>query len=308
MLLYLDSLKNTIFAQEPWTFPETSKELVLQTEPQHTFKKQGYTVTVLYDNNRNNVNFYTNWHRIYYLDNNDEWQVTDGKVDHEGLYYVDASGFKRYFQLFQPDAERYGVTGQWTVQFGNTTISSVVTSTTPARDTVSQEQRPATPASRYPASLAETPRPGEGPSSTTYTPPGGGRRQRQGKQPATRRSFRGGGTGSGVAPEEVGSRSTTLPRSGLGRLGRLTEEARDPAVIILKGPANTLKCWRHRCMKKHGQLLLNVSSVWRWVERPASVQSRMLVAFNSLEQRKQFLMTVKLPRTCTYDTGFLNSL
>lgn len=310
MQIYLTGLKDTVFGREPWTLSQTSKELVLQTEPYNTFKKQGYTVKVYYDNDRDNANFYTNWDRLYYMDSDGNWQVTEGLVDHEGLYWIDDTGFKKYFQYFQPDAERFGVTGQWTVQYRNTTISSVVTSTS-TRDASEASPRPHATHSLYSTSVAETPRARESPSSTTATSPRGGRRQRQGKQQSntpTRRSVgRRGASGSWVAPEEVGKRSTTVSGTGHGRLGRLAEEARDPPIIIVKGPANTLKCWRHRT-KKYKHLLLNASSVWRWVESPANVQSRMLVAFTDFEQRKQFLLTVRLPKTCTYDTGYLNSL
>lgn len=128
LTLLLKSLAKSPFASETWTLGDTGAELVLATEPKNTFKKQGYEVTVFFDNDRNNSYPYTNWDRIYYQDERNNWIVTPGLVDYNGMFYVEADGTQAYFILFADNANRFGNTGQWTVQYKNKTIYPPVTS------------------------------------------------------------------------------------------------------------------------------------------------------------------------------------
>lgn len=134
-----------------------------------------------------------------------------------------------------------------------------------------------------------------------------------------RRGARGGGgtggggrrrSGGGSAPtaEEVGRRHFLVAQRGLSRLGRLQEEARDPSVIIVQGPANCLKCWRFR-LSRYREYFENSTSVFRWVTKPCDApESRILVSFKSTTQRQQFITYVKIPKHCHYSFGSLDNL
>ncbi|AST11577.1 E2 protein [Sus scrofa papillomavirus 2] len=133
MQMILQSLGESDFAQEQWTLSDTSRELWL-CPPQGCFKKHGSSVDVWYDENPENANRYVSWGSIYHLDGNERWRKTEGLCDHTGLYYVDESGYRRYYIKFSVDAKRYSATGQWEVKFKNQIFSPIlpVTSTVPA--------------------------------------------------------------------------------------------------------------------------------------------------------------------------------
>lgn len=131
-----------------------------------------------------------------------------------------------------------------------------------------------------------------------------------------RRGARGGGTGgtgggTGGSPPtaaEVGERHQSVARRGLSKLARLQEEARDPAIIIVQGPANSLKCWRNR-LYKQGGLFENITTAFKWVSQSSiSANSRILISFKSEKQRTQFITFVNIPKHCTYSYGSLNAL
>lgn len=323
--LLLKSLATSRFAHEKWTLPETSAELIL-TPPKNCLKKSGYTVEVMYDNDPQNISLHTNWDHIYYQDVNEQWHKVAGKVDHNGMFYDDVLGERVYFYVFAPDAEKYGKTGQWTVKYKHTTISSVVTS--------SSKQSSSGYSARDSATSSRCSSPEEGPSTrrpetssqessrcSPSTSSLGNRRRRhqQGESESERDS--GGGTtrkrrrplSLGVSAEAVGSRHRSVPREGLSRLERLTEEARDPPIILIKGHANNLKCWRFRCNNRFGHLFSNISSVFKWIDdchgsHESILGSRMIIAFKDSSQRQRFLATVTLPRNTTYAFGFIDSL
>lgn len=319
--LLLKSLATSKFAQEKWTFPETSAELIL-TPPKNCLKKSGYTVEVMYDNDPDNISVHTNWDHIYYQDLEERWHKVPGKVDHNGMYYDDVLGERVYFYVFAPDADRLSKTGTWTVKYKSTTISSVVTS--------SSKQSSRGYSARDSATSSRCSSPEEGPStrrpktssqessrcSPTTSSLGNRRRRKQQGEPESQRDT--GGKRKrpiplGVSAAAVGSRHQSLPREGLSRLERLTEEARDPPIIVIKGPANNLKCWRFRCNNRYGHLFSSISTVFRWVEdcnnkHEALFGSRMLVAFKDNLQRQTFLSTVHLPRGTSFAYGHLDSL
>lgn len=311
-IILLESLKKSQFGNEPWTLSETSAELTL-TPPRYSFKKDPYVVDVWFDNNPENSFPYTNWNKIYYQDEQEHWHRAEGKVDINGLYFVDINGDRNYFVVFAPDVERYSTTGLWTVNFKNQTISSVDSSQTrvsdispqgsvsSSRDTV---QRPTTTSSR--GSEGEE----RSPHSTTPSSPdlrGGQRRGRQRESSPRGRSKRRREeeATSGVAPGEVGRGSVTVPRRGLGRIERLTEEARDPPIIFVKGGANNLKCWRNRCQKTN-RLYTVMSTVFRYPG--TELGHRMVIGFRDFDQRTLFLKTTTFPRGCTYSLGRIDSL
>lgn len=123
------------------------------------------------------------------------------------------------------------------------------------------------------------------------------------------RAGRRAGGQSWPSPEEVGRRHQQVPTTGLTRLARLQQEAWDPPILNIKGPANQIKCWRRRSTHKNtnNKLFLGMTTVFHWVIED-SLQSRLLVAFENKEQRERFLKVVHLPKGCTYAYGQLDSL
>lgn len=321
--LLLRSLQKSQYASEQWTLADVSAEL-LHTPPKNCFKKSAFIVTVLFDNQQSKAFPYTCWDYIYYQDENSTWHKVQGLVDANGLYYKEVTGDSVYFQLFSTDAQNYGETNQWTVKFKNQTVfTSFASSSRPVSGPSEQAGKPTAHAS--PSKKSPRKRPRETIEDTerhspTSTSPGfrlrRGRRQQQGDSTTPRattperRRRRRSGTGVWSAPSaaEVGSRSESVPRQGLGRLGRLQAEAWDPFIIILKGPSNSLKCWRYRCGQKNSDLYMLASTVFHWVGDDSDNHARLLLAFSTSAQRQRFLELVHLPKGTTYDLGNLNSL
>lgn len=321
MELYLKNLQKSIFGGEPWTMSETSLETFL-APPKHTFKKGPYVVTVQYDGDPDNANEYPNWEAIYYQDMHDIWHKAVGSVSSEGLYYRDHTGHHQYFVRFADDAARYSDTGTWEVVYKNNTISSVASTAPWGPGT----RHTAGPSSRVPAES------GHSSPSPTSSPRGRGgyadqasaktpERRRQGAVPRTprtpvqRRRRQRKSTprrpkgGSWPSPAEVGRGSRLVAGPTGSRLARLQAEARDPPVILLKGPSsNHLKCWRNRCKRRHKHLYEAFSTIFQWLYYSAGLKHRMLIAFTDEKQRQKFLDTVKLPKNTEYSLGNLNSL
>lgn len=122
---------------------------------------------------------------------------------------------------------------------------------------------------------------------------------------------RGGGErapGSAPTAGEVGQRHISVTERRLTKLERLQEEARDPPIITVKGPANTLKCWRFR-LKKDKDLFDNITTVYKWINDTCSLPtSRILIAFSSVTQRQKFLARVTIPKQCQFSCGYLDAL
>lgn len=321
MVLLLKSLKKSEYGREEWSLSSTSAEL-LYTAPRNTFKKHPYVVDVHFDHNPQNSFPYTNWDAIYVQEDNDSWYKTPGLVDIDGLYYEDKDGVKNYFVVFAADAERYGTTGQWTVHYKNETLStstSVTSSLEPLSGSIQGSKEPVTSSSWDAPSTSKAARrqeteEGKPSSTTTFSTPSrlrrgrgrGGEKQGE-RRPKRRRAEE---ASFGVPASEVGRRHTTVPRTGLTRIRRLEAEAGDPPVILVKGGANNLKCWRNRC-KKSNALFWYISTVFRWADNNAFHafnHHRMLIAFKSEAQRALFLATVSLPKNTSYALGTLDSL
>uniref|UniRef100_A0AAU6S4Y7 Regulatory protein E2 n=1 Tax=Barbastella barbastellus papillomavirus 1 TaxID=3139985 RepID=A0AAU6S4Y7_9PAPI len=143
-------------------------------------------------------------------------------------------------------------------------------------------------------------------------------RSRSPEQPATPerrrgrggRSPRGGPGSTGVAPpspEEVGASHRSVEGRSSGRLGRLLQEARDPPGLCLRGPANSLKCYRYTIKCKRLPCRL-VSTTWSWTscDTPDRVgDARMLILFDNTEQRALFLQKASFPKSVTvFDVSF----
>lgn len=129
MVLQLESLKKSQFAEEPWTLVDTSLE-TYKNAPENTFKKGPINVEVMYDKDPDNTNLYTMWKYIYYLDAEEEWQKAESGANHTGIYYMHGS-FRHYYVLFADDAPRFSRTGHWEVIINKDTVFAPVTSSTP---------------------------------------------------------------------------------------------------------------------------------------------------------------------------------
>ena len=312
--LLLESLKKSRFGNEEWTLSDTSAEITL-TPPRNTFKKKPFIVDVWFDHNPENSFPYTNWDFIYFQDEQENWHRASGEVDINGLYFVDSHGDKNYFVIFAGDVERYSNSGQWTVKFKNQTISSVDSSQRPLSD-ISPQGSVSSSGDSFAEPTTTTSRRNKGeeglPHSTTPASPDlrrGQRRRReqQREQPTRGRSKRRREEEQafGVTPGQVGRRHHTVSRRHLTRIERLTEEARDPPIILVKGGGNNLKCWRYRITKSN-RLFEQMSTVFRWTG--SDFGHRMLISFRDTEQRTLFLKTTSLPKGCTFALGYLDSL
>lgn len=315
--LLLTSLSKSQYASEEWTLSQCSAEII-NTPPKNCFKKQAFTVTVLFDNNPNNTFPYTCWDFIYYQDDASKWHKVQGNVDVNGIYYKETSGDIVYFTLFAADSERYGQTGLWTIKYKNETIFASVDSSNRAIPGPSSE------ASRRPASQSppqsktsrkRTHETDENTDRESPTSTSSGirlrRRDQQGEstprkqqRPARR------GLGSAPSPEEVGRGTRSVPRTGLTGLRRLQEEARDPFLVLLTGCPNSLKCFRYRCQQRYASLYIKASTVFHWVSNDSESPEpgRLLIAFSSSRQRDIFLASVTIPKGTHYCFGNLDCM
>lgn len=319
--LLLRSLKNSQYGSERWTLADVSAEL-LHTAPKNCFKKNPYRVTVLYDNDENKAYPYTCWDNIYYQDEQNAWQKVPGLVDSNGMFYKEKTGDIVYFHVFAPDAELYGDTGEWTVKFKNTTIFASIASSSRSVSGPSEQARKPT---AHPPPIPKTPRKRQRETeedterhSPTSTSRGfrlrRGRGEQQGESPTRptpqrrRRTTTDASVHTAPTAGEVGRNTRSLPRHGLDRLRRLQEEARDPFLVLLKGPPNSLKCWRYRCKQKNIAMFMAVSSVFRWIGDESENHARLLLAFSDSRQRQAFLENVTLPKGTTHCLGNIDSL
>nr|AQM73679.1 E2 [Human papillomavirus] len=320
IVLLLQSLKKSVYGAEQWTLQTTSAEL-LNTQPKDCFKKHPYTVEVWFDNNKNNSFPYINWDDIYYQDAQEEWHKVPGLVDYNGLYYNEVGGDRVYFALFDADAQKYGETGVWTVHFKHTTLVAPISSSKQSSAYSGKTSDSVPTTSKDTVSPKESPRRLQKPevgSSTGETPAIRRGRRKQGESTSegepttsTKRRRGGGGGGAdrfGVSPEEVGARHRSVSRNHLSRLEQLKEEARDPPILIIKGPANVLKCWRYRKKNSCCTPFLDCSTIFTWVGGSTDEQARMLVAFRTQTEREQFLKYVSLPKDTSYAFGQLDEL
>lgn len=322
MVLLLQSLKNSPYANEKWTLQNTSEELI-NTQPINCFKKHPYTVEVWFDNDRNNSYPYINWDAIYYQDAQENWHKVPGLVDINGLYYNEVGGDRVYFNIFDTDAQKYGHTSMWTVHYKHETLVAPISSSKQSSSYSGKTPTSVPSTSKDSLSSKESPRRLQKPEvgSSTGETPGVRRRRREqgesttdGEPSTTSKRRRGGGGGGaaerlGVSPAEVGSRHISTTRHHQSRLEQLKEDARDPPIIIVTGPANTLKCWRYRKQNSSTFPVLAISTIFTWVGGCGSAeQARMLVAFSNEEQRTQFIKYVQLPRQASYALGNLDKL
>ena len=324
MGLVLRSLAKSEYAKESWSLQDTSADL-FKSPPRNCFKKGGYDVEVWFDKKPENVFPYTNWTWIYYQDEHDKWYKVPGQTDYNGLYFEEHNGDRTYFLLFERDASRYGNTGEWIVNVNNEQYSlpsnsaarrstgELSESSTGINNEQPSTSRDTTTQALHRRGAEQTQTEGAGSPVRRTTR---GRRRREGKQTPNKRRRRGGASTSvstvsthSPTPGEVGSSHRSVERSGLTRLERLQKEARDPFLILIKGPANRLKCWRYRCNSNCDPSFQCFSTVFRWVTDDVNAkEGRMLIAFDTKEKRDLFAKVTHFPKDTSISFGSLDSL
>lgn len=336
MQLALEALSK-FFSNEPWTLAQTSWESYM-TSPEKCFKKGGTTLEVIFDNDPKNSAEYILWASVYFKTAENSWLVSSGEVDTKGLYYEDEEYNKVYYVDFSSEATKYGAT-KWSFTFKNKFFASPFSGRARTRSPTGVSPLVDAPDSAAAKNTCQQ-------SSSTQVSPDstpsrhnrrrsgrtGGPRERRKRPPSpnatsTPRSkapyskrntktpeFR--GRRSPVLqyplPTEVASVRHNIPQPGGGRLGRLLCEARDPFVVVFRGSANALKCYRYRLQNQYSTTFSKVSSTWKWASSDDAVGnnpdgSRLTVLFENAEQREMFLNTVPHPKTFTYFLGSFDS-
>nr|AEX31153.1 E2 protein [Human papillomavirus] len=312
MVLVLKSLKKSAYAKESWTMADTNSDLY-KSPPKNCFKKGPFEVEVWFDNDKANAFPYICWDWIYYQDDQDVWHKVKGEYDYNGLFYREQNGDVSYYLLFEKDSHRFGKSGEWTVNARNEQISLPITSfarrsaavpsqTSGDQHTTSSDA-PSTSKARGAPKSDEEAAPGPSLRKSLRRRRGGGR---EGESTAKRQRL---SRLPGVpTPEEVGRSHRSVTGPSHSRLERLQAEARDPPIILIRGPANKLKCWRYRINDKKLHFKVRTSTVWKWVQNTSDDNGRMLLAFESVSDRELFLQSVTIPKGSSMSLGSLDAL
>ncbi|AFU07687.1 putative E2 protein [Equus caballus papillomavirus 7] len=332
MQLLCQKLADSPYAAEPWTMTDTSRE-TLQASPAGCFKKGPCLVQVQFDGEAENEMWYTLWTSIYYLNEEDQWTKTDGRVDSQGLYYFQ-DGVRVYYENFATEAERYSKTNVWKVFFQNETFSSLrsgaeeppqpagtgvqsVDELDHAAPRVSARPFTPSPARFGPLSkeqLAGSPPRYSGDSDRGQSPWGHGTPSHVSSagslcgglsgqlpspctlSPGLSRSPLSSAASSASLPFVCGCGSPCRPETPLEDHHHKSEGA-VPAVL-LKGKANQLKCLRFRLKRTYWVHFWFISTTWFWAGPKGSDRAgraRMLVAFKNKAQRQRFNEKVPIP-------------
>nr|WES10429.1 E2 protein [Rodent papillomavirus] len=309
MHLQLCSLKASEYGSEPWTMPETSLEMYQKTEPFGTFKKNGLEAEVYYDCDEENVVSYMVWGSVYKQDEEGTWHKYTSSVDYYGVFYTDHNGVNIYYQDFDKDSDRYGKNRKWTVNFKSNTFTSCPDSS--SKETWSPKRRHSPDTQQPPQKTLRGesgdpyPRLNRSSSPSPWTSDRGGRGHRQREQGP------GGAEDPWLSPEEVGGRFERPERGRGGSHGSFHPVPRDQPIILVKGPANSLKCWRNRVRRRFPMPFKRISTVFSWVEERDSLGTgtgQVLVAFNDTHQLTAFLENVTLPRGASAFKGALDGM
>lgn len=328
MSLTLTSLAQSRFGNEHWTLRNTSREL-FESPPAFCFKKDGSNVKVKWDGDDDNVTEYTAWQFIYCQNEDGTWDKSKGKLDYKGLYYDD-NHIRFYYLEFSKEAAKYSKTNTWEVSYKNMIVTPVTapvfTSTRSGQQTQQQGQkRPASPTQEEASPSKRTRGGRRGRHHQLVSPSGGHQHQtrsqagpssslrldrRGGSRSRVRERRRGEPGATGLNPGEVGSVHQTPEGKHLSRIGRLLEEARDPPVIVCAGAPNILKCYRYRVIRKYSGHFQDITTNFKWAGGGGKGQgsSRMLIAFESIAQRKAFENFARFPPSIQHFHGNLAKL
>nr|ALJ32566.1 early protein E2 [human papillomavirus 73] len=274
MQIALESLNESLYNTEEWTLQHTSWELWV-TEPKQCFKKDGKTVEVRYDCEKDNSMQYVFWTHIYCWYEGG-WAKVGSKIDYNGIYYETDDEEKVYYTRFDTDAKRYGVKGIWEVHMGGQVICCAP---------VSSACEVSIPEIVNPLHTTTTN------TTTTCTNVDTGvpsrKRQRQ------------------CDPDQ-------RPLECLHNLHPTTESCTQctthnvAPIVHLKGDKNSLKCFRYRLHKGYSHLFKNVTTTWHWTNTTNSKCGVITLMFTTVLQQQQFLQHVKIPQTIVVTSGYMS--
>nr|AEI61849.1 early protein E2 [human papillomavirus 67]CAD1807513.1 early protein E2 [human papillomavirus 67]CAD1807564.1 early protein E2 [human papillomavirus 67]CAD1807714.1 early protein E2 [human papillomavirus 67]CAD1807826.1 early protein E2 [human papillomavirus 67] len=291
----LQTLNETQYSNDEWTLQSTSLELWL-CEPKKCLKKKGETVTVQYDNNKENTMEYTSWNEIYIVKDS-VWTVVVGKVDYMGLYYIYETE-KTYYVQFETDAKKYSKQNIWEVHVGAQVIVC--------------------PTSMFSNEISTTEVAARIPHATeTYTPATTACTKEEHKQaPAKRRrpdvpDF----CNNSQHPTKLLCRQRSVDCTSVGLVpgpqctnkGRSVCAPNTAPIVHLKGDPNSLKCLRYR-LKCNTDLYCHMSSTWHWTsgKHTKTKEGIVTVTYASETQRQQFLNSVRIPPTVQIVCGIMS--
>nr|AYA93702.1 MAG: E2 protein [Human papillomavirus] len=115
----------------------------------------------------------------------------------------------------------------------------------------------------------------------------------------------------GILPSQVGTGVQSVGRKYSSRVERLLAEAVDPPVILIRGPPNTLKCYRYREKERLKGFYDRFSTTWSWVGSEGNARlgrARMLICFLNEEQRERFIDKMRLPKGVDWSYGNFASI
>lgn len=112
-----------------------------------------------------------------------------------------------------------------------------------------------------------------------------------------------------LAPDQVGSSRSTVPRGARSRLEQLRLEAADPPGLCLAGAPNKVKCYRFYLKKHHHHRFDYISTTFQWTSSDSTDRvgggARMVMLFSSEAARRDFIKTVQLPTSIqSYPVSF----
>nr|ALJ32801.1 early protein E2 [Human papillomavirus type 61] len=301
--LSLQGLQTSAYAHEPWTLQTTSLEM-WNTQPQRCWKKKGRRLTVKFDGEDHKAVEYVSWGFIYVQSTEtDLWHKVPGKVSYKGLYY-EMEGQEHYYVTFAQEAQKYGETGKWEVHMGNTVIYEPCASVSSTQDAVREVSTAETAGHLRDNTTQTTTTPTYvGPTQTStpvQTPPH--KRQRLNRdreqQPDTTQKDnykRLDSTDQWIN----GHRNST-------ETGDICDSYSSP-VIHLKGDPNKLKCFRYRLQHSVPELFDKASSTWHWAGGQSTTKAAFVTLwYVNVEQRKQFLNRVTIPKGIQATAGYMS--
>lgn len=319
MGLLLKSLQDSPYGMEPWSMPEVSWELYT-TPPQNCFKKQGQQVEVHFDGLAENAMVYVLWKHIYCQDEIGKWHKTSGELDYWGLYYHCPCYGKQYYVMFEKEANKYGSSKPWAVNVkGHALLSPSSSSDSPDGPACA----PYTPTSCTPPEPANTEKAsfsfwGPFTPAETSTP-----KASAPVSPANKRRKRAADTFRTTFESPFGRHSQgprrphRQPHRLVSRLGSTSPPPCTPRThpfVILSGNPNSMKCWRYRC-RKWSMLFCSISTTFQWAGFGTGTGTgtghgsegvgRIMVTFDSEDQKERFFKKVRIPKHCTWTHGHL---
>lgn len=298
MQIKLESLKASPYAAEGWSLQETTKERYL-AEPSRTFKKLGQPVTLMFDNDPENLTEVVLWKWVYYITPTDEWYKARGGIDDTGIYYIDHESVKMYYVRFDMEAENFSETGTVTYRLGSALVNVpepvTVTDSSSTRERTPKVLRPQGSRRRRNEETGEPVTPAPKRRRGAY-----GRRSSPKAQRRTAASPVSRGNGgssdftSGESDEGHRVRHRALRKKTAG-----VAPAEGHYLVGAKGPVNSLRCLRYKWKNKYSGDIMYLGTTFTWTESDGTERcgsGRFFCAFSNETKREKFLKSVKIPK------------